>query len=163
MKQKMKAKTKKIKPNDKAFQINLRDFPFSDIPLTKLENYISQLPDQKRLEKYKKSFLKQYPKTPEEDVTKFLAMSNRDEIYELIKKEWDTFEKWLEAIPTFLTLQKASDIVLDFTEKNYPNIPNYDNEDFRTLWSKSDDLVKDLDKFAIMDKALQTIKTRPLK
>ena len=87
--------------------------------------------------------------------------SHRDEVCELRNKEWMGFHEQLKVIPTYIILQKASNIILEIAEEYYPNIPF--NEDFRKLWCESDDIVQDLDKFAIIDKTLQTIKTRPSK
>ena len=157
MKQKLKSRTVE---SHKEFKISLPGI-FKHTPLAKLEEYISQLPDQKLIEEKKKNTLKQYPETSKDNLTRYVITSHKDEIHELRNKEWMGFHEQLKVIPTYIILQKASNIILNLDYDYYPNIPVED--DFRKLWSKSDDIQRDLEKFAIIDKTLQIMKTRPLK
>ena len=75
-------------------------------------------------------------------------------------ERWNKYKKSLEEIPSYLILQKASDIVFDYTDTKRPlEISWHDKEDdFVIMWQKLEQISNDLDKLAVIDKALKTVR-----
>lgn len=74
--------------------------------------------------------------------------------------QWNEYKNSLDGIPSYLILQKASKIVFDYSDTKRPIIISWfdDTDDFIILWKKLEYISNDLDKLAIMDKALQTVR-----
>ena len=86
-----------------------------------------------------------------------------DEYRKSLKKYdevWKEYKKNLEGIPSYLIIQKASDLILEYAqEKRSIEISWFDKEDdFIELWEKLEQMSLDMDKIATIDKALKTIK-----
>ena len=80
---------------------------------------------------------------------------------EIQNKQWNQYKKFLGSVPTYLILQKASDIVFAYSDTKRPiTISWFDTtDDFVVLWQKLEQISNDLDKLAIIDKALKTIRS----
>lgn len=75
-------------------------------------------------------------------------------------KQWDEYKKSLHNIPSYLILQRASDIAFNYSDTKRPLEISWhdDTDDFVILWKKLEYIGNDLDKLAVIDKALKTIK-----
>ena len=75
-------------------------------------------------------------------------------------ERWNEYKNSLEDIPSYLILQKASNIVFDYSDTKRPiEISWHDKTDnFIILWQKLEDISNDLDKLVVIDKALKTIR-----
>ena len=74
--------------------------------------------------------------------------------------QWKEYKKKLDDIPSYLILQKASDLVLEYAHEKRPiEISWFDREDdFIELWQKLEQISLDLDKVTTIDKALNTVR-----
>ena len=75
-------------------------------------------------------------------------------------ERWNQYKKSLEEIPSYLVLQRASEIVFDYSDTKRPlGISWQDKEDdFVILWQKLEQISNDLDKITVIDKALKTVR-----
>ena len=75
-------------------------------------------------------------------------------------EKWQSYKKNLDEIPSYLILQKASEIVFGYSDTKRPHeISWHDKEDdFIVLWQKLESISNDLDKIAVIDKALKTVR-----
>ena len=62
--------------------------------------------------------------------------------------------------PSYLILQKASDIVFEYAHEKRPTVISMSDEtdDFNVLWNQLDQIGLDLCKVATIDKALKTVR-----
>ena len=74
--------------------------------------------------------------------------------------QWIKYKETLKNIPSYLILQKASDLILDYAHEKRPiEISWFDKEDdFVELWQNMEQMSLDLDKMATIDKALKTVR-----
>ncbi len=73
---------------------------------------------------------------------------------------WKEYKKQLDDIPSYLILQKASDMVLEYAHEKRPKVISWfdDKDDFIELWQKLEQMSIDLDKVTTIDKALKTVR-----
>ena len=73
---------------------------------------------------------------------------------------WKEYKKQLDDIPSYLILQKASDMVLEYAHEKRPKVISWfdDKDDFIELWQKLEQMSLDLDKVTTIDKALKTVR-----
>ena len=90
-------------------------------------------------------------------------MDNSKKLREELKEQddqWKEYKKKLDDIPSYLILQKASDMVLEYAHEKRPaEISWFDKkDDFIELWQKLEQMSLDLDKVTTIDKALKTVR-----
>ena len=75
-------------------------------------------------------------------------------------EKWNEYKKSLDSVPSYLVLQRASSLVLDYAHEKRPiEISWLDKEDdFTELWRKMDQMSMDLHILAVIDKALKTVR-----
>ena len=73
---------------------------------------------------------------------------------------WKEYKRKLEDVPSYLILQKASDLILEYSHEKRPiGVSWFDKkDDFIEIWQKLDQMGLDLDKVATIDKALKTVR-----
>ena len=74
--------------------------------------------------------------------------------------QWNEYKEKLDDIPSYLILQKASDLVLEYAHEKRPKVISWfdDKDDFIDLWQKLEQMSIDLDKVTTIDKALKTVR-----
>ena len=75
-------------------------------------------------------------------------------------EQWIKYKETLKNIPSYLIIQKASDLILDYAHEKRPiEISWFDkDDDFIELWEKLEQMSLDIDKMATIDKALKTVR-----
>jgi len=129
------------------------------IPDQKISEYLARIP-KSETEKARKMILKEYSKLSQDQIQYRLALLFGKKINAMHDEQWKEYKKSLENIPSYLILQKASDLVLDYAHEKRPKVISWfdDKDDFIELWQKLEQMSLDLDKVTTIDKALKTVR-----
>ena len=130
------------------------------IPDQKISEYLARIP-KSEIEQIRKMILKEEPKLNQDQLQYRLALLFSKTINTMHDEQWSKYKKLLnDDIPSYLVLQKASSLVLDYSNEQRPiMISWFDKEDdFVELWGKLEQMCLDLHILATIDKALHTVR-----
>ena len=129
------------------------------IPEQKISEYLARIP-KSETEKARKIILKEESKLNQNQIQHRLALLFGKRINVIHDEQWKEYKKSLENIPSYLILQKASNLILDYSNEKRPIMISWfdDTDDFIELWQKLEQMSLDLHVLSIIDKALKTIK-----
>ncbi len=102
--------------------------------------------------------LKEEPKLSQDQIHYRLALLFGKKINSMHNEQWNKHKEALCNMPPYLILQKASEIVFDYSHEKRPTVisTSDDTDDFIVLWRQLGQMGLDLCKVATIDKALKT-------
>ncbi len=129
------------------------------IPDQKISEYIARMP-KSDTEKTKKMILKEEPKLNKEQVQHRLALLFGKRINSMHNEKWHKHKEALKDMPSYLILQKASEIVFYYAHEKKPTVISMsdDTDDFNIMWTQMDQMGVDLQVLSTIDKALKTVR-----
>ena len=130
------------------------------IPNQKISEYLARMP-KIDTEKARRMILKEEPNLNQDHIQHRLALLFSKKINAMHDEQWKGYKKSLdEDIPSYLVLQKASNLILDYSNEKRPIMISWfdDKDDFIELWEKLEQMSLDLHMLSTIDKALHTVR-----
>ena len=140
-----------MKIETKEYEIKTYRVPNISIP--KMQEYLKLVP-KNEIEQLTEIFKRNHPKSGEDELTKFLASCFNTEMHDMRANEVNEYKRALNEMPSYMVLQKTLDIIWEY---NYERIPcisyNEKDDDFKQIWNRLDQTIKDLETIYIIDKS----------